>query len=416
MKIQLARMVNGVRIVAAFLIGLLSSHPTSACDTPVYRYAMYRWMPAPYELYYFCDGPLDDAGTQVHERIEELTGTTGPAANLTFVPVDLQQDKELANVPPDVKETWAQRTSQQMPWCLLLSPIQQRLLEGSFMASEVDALIHSPARHEIGRLLEEGNAGVYVLIGGEDASTTDSAEQVVRDVVADIASGKIALTAAPTATGDSVPAQAVQLGFIKLNPADPAEKWFVQSLLALEPDLPTSQEPRLFLIYGRGRALFSSLGKGIHRDNLILDIEFISGACSCTVKEQNPGVDLLMRYDWDAVAQGLSEKFGAEEGSPYRFGGDALFPELMIPMESVPADAPATPAASSDQSPPADARVATGGEAVAATMHSAGDDGGGGSAPRFQLGKIGRYRDLNGPIEPPFTGAGSDEQRGPAKT
>ncbi len=87
------------------------------------------------------------------------------------------------------------------------------------------------------------------------------------------------------------------------------------------------------MIYGRGRALFSSLGKGIQRDNLIQDVEFITGACSCTVKEQNPGVDLLMSYNWNAVAEALSRQFGTEEGSSYRFGGDALFPELIIPPE-----------------------------------------------------------------------------------
>jgi hypothetical protein len=85
------------------------------------------------------------------------------------------------------------------------------------------------------------------------------------------------------------------------------------------------------MIYGRGRALFSCLGDGIHRDNLIQDIDFVTGACSCTVKEQNPGVDLLMRYNWDMAAEAISRRYGAEEGSAYEFGGDALYPELMIP-------------------------------------------------------------------------------------
>jgi hypothetical protein len=84
-------------------------------------------------------------------------------------------------------------------------------------------------------------------------------------------------------------------------------------------------------VYGRGRALFSCLGEGIHPDNLVQDIEFITGACSCTVKEQNPGVDLLVQYDWEAAASNIAEKFGAEEGSRYHFSGDSLFPELIIP-------------------------------------------------------------------------------------
>ncbi len=366
MRIQLTWLAHGTRFAAAFLIVLLSAYQAVACDTPVYRYAMYRWMPAPYELYYFCDGPLDEAGAQLRARVQETVGASGPTTNLKFIPVDLQQDRELATIPPDVKEAWAKRTSQQLPWSLLLTPMQQPLLEGGFAASEFDALIQSPARQEIGRLLEEGNAGVYVLIGGEDSAATELAELTVREVVADIASGKVPLAAAPNGEDESLPATTVQLGVIKVNSADPAEKWFVQSLLLLEPDLAASQEPRLFLIYGRGRALFSSLGKGIHRDNLIMDVEFISGACSCTVKEQNPGVDLLMRYDWDTVAKALSEKFGSEEGSPYRFSGDALFPELVIPMESVPADT--TAATPGDPSLPMDAAPSASGAAAPAVV------------------------------------------------
>jgi hypothetical protein len=37
---------------------------------------------------------------------------------------------------------------------------------------------------------------------------------------------------------------------------------------------------------------------------------FLAGACSCQVKEQNPGFDLLIDADWD------SELFGAEGERP----------------------------------------------------------------------------------------------------
>ena len=129
----------------------------------------------------------------------------------------------------------------------------------------------------------------------------------------------------------------------------------VDCLLALEPDLRESKEPIVFMIYGRGRALFSCLGKGIHRDNLIQDVEFITGACSCTVKEQNPGVDLLMCYNWDAAAESISQRYGTEEGSRYDFGGDALFPELIIPSEG---QMPGEQATASDTSAAEDNAVA----------------------------------------------------------
>ena len=36
-------------LLAVIVVGL----PLLACETPVYRYAMYRWEPAPFEIYFF---------------------------------------------------------------------------------------------------------------------------------------------------------------------------------------------------------------------------------------------------------------------------------------------------------------------------------------------------------------------------
>ena len=306
-----------------------------ACDTPVYRYAMYRWQSAPYELYYFHDGQPDAESEKVTAAIERRCMDEAAPANLVVLPVDLRQDKELAGVPPDVKEAWNSQSSKQTPWYLISSPVGVHIFGGTITESDIAALVDSPLRRELGQLMEQGKAGVYVLVTSDSQPANELAEKEIRGVVDDVAAGKISLYTAPSrSTEENVPdVPAIEFGFVKVARNDAGEKWLLDCLMALEPDLHSSSEPLAFLIYGRGRALFSSLGKGIHRDNLIQDVEFITGACSCTVKEQNPGVDLLMSYNWNAVAEALSRQFGTEEGSPYRFGGDALFPELIIPPE-----------------------------------------------------------------------------------
>jgi hypothetical protein len=317
-----------------FLVAACLHGSAAGCDTPVYRYAMYRWLPAPYELYYFYEGQPDAAGEKVQAAVEALTLNVKPAANLALFPVDLQKDQELTGIPPDVKDAWGKRAPQPTPWYLISSPVGMHMFGGTITESEIASLIDSPLRQEIGKSLELGQAGVYLLLTCDNAAANEAAEKEIRGVLDEVATGKIALYAAPQAApeDDAPKSPAVEFGFLKVARHDAAEKWLVECLLALEPDLRASTEPVVFLVYGRGRALFSCLGKGIQRNNLIQDVEFISGACSCTVKEQNPGVDLLIRYDWDSVAEALAQKFGSEEGSPYRFGGDALFPELVIPM------------------------------------------------------------------------------------
>ena len=318
---------------AAVLL-LASTWDATACDTPVYRYAMYRWLPAPYEVYYFHQDGVSEEAEQVKDGIRAASEDRHARANLVFLPVDLGADPDLAGVPPDVKQMWLQQTEPVSPSYLIASPVGVSLFTGSLSRQDLDALIDSPRRQELARLLEEGKAGVYVLVTGDDAEAAEAAEQVVSGLIADIAAGTIPLYTPPPARPGAASSEdppAAQIGLLTVARDDEAEKWLIRCLLGTARDV---TEPMLFLVYGRGRALFSCLGKGIHRDNLIQDVEFITGACSCTVKDRNPGVDLLVRYDWDAAAESLARRFDAEEGSGYQFGGDSLFPELIIPADS----------------------------------------------------------------------------------
>jgi hypothetical protein len=86
------------------------------------------------------------------------------------------------------------------------------------------------------------------------------------------------------------------------------------------------------------------VGKGITRENLLECVYFLTGACSCTVKDQNPGMDLLFAENWWTVAEKLASMFGAEEGNETQLGAAQLFPHLMIPGGQTVADASKEPA------------------------------------------------------------------------
>ena len=90
----------------------------------------------------------------------------------------------------------------------------------------------------------------------------------------------------------------------------------------------------LFVVYGRGRALPPYIGKGIAYQNLVEVTNFVTSACSCTVKDQNPGVDLLMAFDWQSASAAVAKKFGSEEGNNETL--DDLFPQLIYPGKAPP--------------------------------------------------------------------------------
>lgn len=386
-----------ITALAGFCLALSVAGISRACDTPVYRYAMYQWPPAPYELYLFHEKPLSDADRQVWDAIDRLSADPRTGANLAMLDVDIAADPEMRVVSPFIKSLREKTLNEQggdasLPLYLLVSPHGGDLQAGTLSAEDAKTLLESPARRAIAERLQQGDACVLVLLSGlksetepadsqddetspaessaevEDGKATDAAEQQLKQLVENVNSGKVELYSPPprgafgvgnalpgsfgrtgeveagrprrSANDDSAneeaadekpPAARHTISYIKVSRTDPAEQWLVRSLLAVEPDLLEIPHPMVFAVYGRGRAMPPYIGAGIEPNNLLEVVEYVTGACSCTVKEQNPGMDLLMRNDWETAAEMLAERFGAEEGNEAQFGDDALFSTLVIP-------------------------------------------------------------------------------------
>ncbi|MBM3854290.1 MAG: hypothetical protein FJ399_14210, partial [Verrucomicrobia bacterium] len=92
---------------------------------------------------------------------------------------------------------------------------------------------------------------------------------------------------------------------LRLSRRDEAEGVLVQLLLHTEPDLAASREPIAFPVFGQGRVLHALVGRGINAENIDETAHFLTGACSCVVKEENPGSDLLFAVDWVRLVEPL---------------------------------------------------------------------------------------------------------------
>lgn len=342
-KRSACRLIGLAAVLTALAAGFVL-----ACDTPVYRYAMYRWEPAPYEVYFFHDKPLDERAAQVQKLVEAASQSEEKPANLFFVPVSLSADPELKKIPPDVRKAWNAQKQKEVPTYMVVAPHGQKLYQGALDEAVLKAMLESPARAEIAKQLGEGKAGVLILLGGSDEAANAGAEKEAKSLIADVAAGKVELYLPPAmaeTTEDGKPAAAprLELGLVKVARTDAREKWLVDSLLSLEDDLKNAEfaaQPMIFAVFGRGRALPPFVGKGITRDNLLECVYFLTGACSCTVKDQNPGMDLVFAVNWWSVAEKLAATFGAEEGNESQLGAAQLFPHLMIPGGQEVAEAP----------------------------------------------------------------------------
>ncbi len=330
--------MNRGEMVLAVMLTALSVASAQACNVPVYRYAMYNWASAPYLVFYFHHGQVAEEDQPVNRLLAELIDTE-PAPNLIFKAVDATQDEQVEQLPQLVREAWQSHSQGTEPLHLVFTPWGAQLFAGRLDVAAVRSMVDSPARKWLGELLAQGNAAVLLILTGPDAAENRRAEDVAAGVIAQVADGDFAgpsnFLPEPTegAAADSdpqgLPAARFEVASLKLSRTDPAEKWLVKMLLSVESDLHEfPKEPMIFAVYGRGRAMPPYVGKGITPENLAECVAFLSGACSCMVKEQNPGMDLLFHWDWGAVADAMAAEeedtggglFGYQEFMPDQSG------------------------------------------------------------------------------------------------
>jgi hypothetical protein len=304
---------------AAALALVLGGAPTRACNVPVFRYALEHWPADRYAVTAYHRGPLTP-----QEQVW-LAGFKRPA-NIDLRVVDLSENPGDARPP-------------ELPWLSVRLPGDkgEAVWAGRLSEQAVKAVLESPARREVARRLRAGESAVWVLLtaGPADRDRDQGArvEQQLRRLERSLELPE--RTAAPEdrVTGEEVVPLRLTLSLLKVSRDDPQEQLLVRALLASEPDLAARSGPMLFPVFGRGRVLYALVDRGIEPGNIDKAATFLVSGCSCTIKHDSLGTDLLLAEDWSA--------FQASEEPP---GAVPLpSPERPQPVSSRPqADEPTT--------------------------------------------------------------------------
>jgi hypothetical protein len=294
------RFVRQLTLIAYFTLAT----SVLACSVPVFRYALEHWPADPFQLTLFHRGPLSPAQ---QETLKKAQPAEGERANILIRLVDLD-----ANPPADLQRLFDQQKDAQTPWMIARFPsssgVPQPVLSFPFTPESLAAALDSPTRQSIVQRLAEGESAIWLLLDSGHAEADAAAETLLQQRLdyltsvmtlpqldeSDIANGLV-----------SVPEEDLRLDFsiLRVSRTDPAEQTLVQLLLQSEPGLAEETEPMVFPIFGQGRALYALVGEGIRHETIEAAAAFLVGKCSCQVKEQNPGVDLLMTADWAAAGK-----------------------------------------------------------------------------------------------------------------
>ncbi|HUU94006.1 MAG TPA: hypothetical protein VM238_22670 [Phycisphaerae bacterium] len=312
----------------ALALGVLAAATVWACSVPVFRYALERWPAEPYTILVFHRGPLPDAASKTVERLKEETAanTYGGVARLGVIDVSGEMNEAVAKI-------WQEHASATLPHLVVRFPefygIPINVWSGPLTDEAVTQVLDSPARRQVARRLLESDSAVFVLLESGNAKQDDAAARLVEAQLKELQEA-IELPAPPGGFWDDPvydsegpPQLTLKFSVLRLKRDDPAEGVFVNMLLGTEPDLRDLKETMVFPLFGRGRALCALVGKGINKENLEEIGFFLAGPCSCTVKYQNPGVDMFFTVDWDAALAG--EESAIPEVTPPPLTGLAAF-------------------------------------------------------------------------------------------
>ena len=280
-----------------------------ACKVPVFRYALERWNVDRYTMVVMIDGEPDQEVAKAIKRITEASATE--AANIEVQVIDIaelstQQQWQLEDFDPAVETPHLQvfyperSGSRRLCW------------EGAFTSAVAEKWLSSPLRSKVADELVAGASAVFVLVECEDSKINQQVEETVRIGVTQamaeitIPEGVIPRLGAneylqqhPEASLDDVLRCDVPLkvDFQITRLASDNHSEF--ALRAMGNGLAASSSgPWLIPIFGRGRMLDTIDARELTAQTVMNACQYMVGECSCTVKTQNPGVDLLMSANW----------------------------------------------------------------------------------------------------------------------
>ncbi|MSU27087.1 MAG: hypothetical protein EXS27_04115 [Pedosphaera sp.] len=255
------------------------------CTVPVFRYGLDNWQADAYRLEFppaaMQDGKLADffrnLGTALPVNLEAKPGT-GTEARLLFPH------------PEEAK-----------------SPV---VWTGALTPASLAALTDSPARREIARRILTGESVVWVLAeSGNKAEDDAIAARVEKRLryLEQVAILQPIDPNDPTSKLGPGPELRVKFSLLRVSSA-PAEAVLLKMLAGPKPAAELATGPWLAAVFGRGRVLGAWPAADFGDAEIEEACLFLLGACSCQVKRQNPGWDMLMNVNWPEELQAAAQK------------------------------------------------------------------------------------------------------------
>ncbi len=323
-----------------------------ACTIPVFRYALERWESDRFLVIVYCDSQLTEEQNSAITELAQRSSVLGGPLNIEVIRYDLAS-------PAPLKLLDVQRppVNQPLPWVEVRARTAETRTVVRWQGPLPEAIVQpglfdSPARSEIVRRLLDGDSCVFLLVAPEDQVQRRSQEL---QTMLDSAPDGLALPQGIGLPGSELYAPiplVIRFSVVPISHANPEEQPFLKLLAASAAEW-RADTAYVIPVFGRGRAL-GVFPYAEADEPLIEDVgSFLCAACSCRVKQANPGFDLLVAVNWNqrlfdesvppsrSAETQLNSAIGSsgQSGIAASSGQPSRAEYLMIPMGNRPAAA-----------------------------------------------------------------------------
>jgi hypothetical protein len=277
---------------------ILGGSLASACTVPVFRYALERWESDRLLVVVFHAGALTPAQDLAVSELAQRSSLVGGPLNIDVLRYDVAAppDAKLSDVKPPAD-------NQPLPWIRIHGASKGRQTairwQGPLAeAIEQPGLFDSPARGEIVRRMLKGDSAVWLLVAPEE-QLKDLSQQLQAKL--ESATPALSLPQGIGLPGSELYSQIpleIRFSVLPVSHTDAKEQTFLTMVGSAAEEWRTDTA-YVIPIFGRCRAL-EVFPYADANEALIEDVgNFLCAACSCRVKQANPGFDLLATVNWN---------------------------------------------------------------------------------------------------------------------
>jgi hypothetical protein len=296
---------------------ILGGSLASACTVPVFRYALERWESDRLLVVVFHAGALTPAQDLAVSELAQRSSLVGGPLNIDVLRYDVA-------APPDAKLSDLQPPADNhpLPWIRIHGASKGRQTairwQGPLAeAIEQPGLFDSPARGQIVQRMLKGDSAVWLLVAPAE-QLKGLSEQLQAKLEA--ATPTLTLPQGIGLPGSELYSQIpleIRFSVLPVSHTDVKEQTFLTMVGSAAEEWRTDAA-YVIPVFGRCRAL-EVFPYGDANEALIEDVgNFLCAACSCRVKQANPGFDLLATVNWNQRLFGESipeELRAATEGN-----------------------------------------------------------------------------------------------------